>query len=766
MSDIVIPNLGQNKFLFNPLDQQIYINGERRTDIVCTDCTLQSGTESSNASLWFPHGKYDSQLVNENDIVEVVMKNFGVIFRGYITSRKSSITDRIVYTALCYGEKFNDIHFYHEYNYLDEITGELQYPYTIKQIAMEAYQLYATWQSINCPDDFALDIDLESFPDISPKETNITSQPLIQGLQQLLDDIDYRYRIRIYHDDNASTIQAYLLGEGYIKQINRGTDVSVSYYDQPDGIATVSNIDKSVNASNVLNYVYAVGDKRVVETAFTLGSWWNEVPNDFTPPEGYTLQDFVTVAERDKVINNWEKYTTPLLDIKAADKFNYKLNNSNYRKKYEYVCTHWYLPRWDESYYFEDDPLNYPNLITSPDIQPKIETDLVQQFTDNDPLKHFIVFKRFNDDTIRVKFDGFDVKDSKLVVFEHPFVDKVSNVVIKGNYGSYVDGSYNNTTSQYSVANDNIPDFVTYITVQNITDGLWLVLGEYPSYYKIKEVDQQIITVYGNLTDCGVDDGNGNKTKGNDWFIVNKDPFYAYGQSGTGGQNGTYEIDTGQDETLTNQYTGMYLVLGNYNANTDGFMDLASDLKIFRIAYSSSKYLFVDQKTKDLTGYPQTWTIVNIQKETKRPFEWVALNTAYDSTQKLAWLSDDLAPEIANKRQVNKVNTQFKWTTESNNYQLIKYTQEGMEDQFSVVFNPTVIDHLNQKAELISWATNQVKGSNDLEIQYSISIRPFDFNIQVSDRLYDNRIDSGATVTGIKFDFTNYQMDGTAASWQ
>lgn len=769
MPFLTIPNKSTSIFQLEPLKVDVWIAGTRRTDAYCTEFTTSDNKSFGSASIWFPKAQYDSEMCLENDLVEVKIAPYGTVWRGYIVGRDSNISDTLVYTACDLLAKLDDTFFWqHEYNYTDEVSKEKKYPYTCRQIANDAYGLYLAWKTGTCDDDFLLSIDLESFPETVPNETKIIGQPLLQGLQSILETLDYRYRIKVEHSDYGSTIKAYILGAGTQKNVNRGSDPDSSYMYQESGPAIVFDINKTVSANNALTHVEAFGENRIIETALTLTQSWNLVPDNFSPPTGKSIKDYVTFSEQNQVINAWEKYTKEQIDIKAADKFNTKATNPNYRKKFERVCTHYSIPLVNDVWTYNDTANTTSFGEASKRV--KIESELVQTFGD-ESIDHFLVYKRLNDPKLYVKLDGFSVKDNREVVFSQPFVDSYSTVLCKGSKGQYKEGSWSasNCTSTYTIAdNANLMSSITETNLHSNSSS-WLVLGETQSVYEIKARTSNTFSVIGNTEGAGVKNDKGEVQKGNYWYVLNQPVIYASGQAGVGKKEGKYQITSNSSEELNNKYSGMWLILGDYDFEKLGFKTAPKDLKTFRIASSSDKYLTIDNPSTDLTGAPSKWVIVYPQVEKKRPFEWIALNTSYKSGQRLCWFSGDgsiqpISP-LRTQRVVYKENNDFKWTTEKNNYRLVKSSTDGEEDKYSVIYNPSKIDKKKDFSNLAAWAINQINGANAYEINYSITLRPMDFNIQVGDRILDNQIDSGATVTSIKYDLDNYSQNITASSW-
>ena len=787
MPDVMIPNRTGDPYLMTAIDQQVRIGGVRRTDAVCLEIVLQSGASPGYATISFQktgsaQGKawelYDAWLATENDLVEIVIKPYGVIWRGYITARDTRDATGLTYTALDIITKLAGVYFPHKYNYEDEVTRQIKYPYTMRQIAGDAWGLYAWWWAQNQAGgitDYALTLDLNSFPDTRPTRDAIdVGMNLLDGLAAGLASVDYRYRLRVIHTGAGSVVSAYKLGEGYPKNLARGTDATKGYHQQPGGMATLSQAGKSVNAANTITRVYAEGENRIIETALELTQSWNEVANDFTPPAGSMIKDFVTVAERDLAINNWEKYTKERLDIKREDHYAATILNPNYRKKFERVGTHYRIPAIDDFYYYNDDPNNYPTVYGEAGREVKLESKLVQSF-DGKEVQLFLVMMRAKAtpeeiDYYYIKRDGFSIQaqrvaaadgaflDHNEVVFSKPFVDSVSNVVSRGINGAFVVGTWNAGEGKSQYANVDL----NYVTSDLIAAGLWLVLGEYMAYYKINDSTSTTVTVNGNLTNAGIGDA-----KGKHWFITTAEPpiiddldFAA----GTGGPNGRYEYNAGGSEMLNNDYAGCWLILGARDGASFSFSTAPADLKVYRISTNSGRYFWIDNLETDLTGFSVYWQVAKFPLETKRPFEHIWLNVAYRSLQKLAWDSGD-ASGVMNKRIIYKQNSQFKWTTEKNNFQLVKSATPGEEDKYTLAYNDQTVNHLCEQAGLAAWAANQIQGATDYEAQFTLVSGFLDFAINLGDRLLDTGVVTTASVAGIRYDLANPQMTIQALSW-
>lgn len=282
--------------------------------------------------------------------------------------------------------------------------------------------------------------------------------------------------------------------------------------------------------------------------------------------------------------------------------------------------------------------------------------------------------------------------------------------------------------------------------------------------YEITERTANKLTVKGNLDGAGVAGQNGQVGKGAHWFVVAKNPQLGAGPGGTGKTEGKYEINSAGNDSLNNKYAGAYLILGDFDFAMLGWVSKPADLKVYRIARSSDKHVWIDDAGADLSSAPHEWMIVMPRTELKRPFEWVVLNAAYKSCQKLAWFSGDLS-QMRNKRLVYKQNGEFRWLTERGNYRLVKLPNSGEEDKFTVSWNPGVIERQCDQEGLTLWAANQISGANTYEITYEVALGLLDLSVRVGDRLIDSQIDSGATVSAIRYDLDNQTMNITANSW-
>lgn len=769
--DIVIPNPSGNPHCLEVIEQEVTINGLRRTDAYCDELTLQAGAGFGYAVIGFRRAGYDALLCRENDLVTVAARPWGTLFRGYITGRTSTLEDRLQYQALDVLSKFNDTYFTHEYNYRDEVTREWQYVYSARAIAWDAWLLYRAWKTEYSGDTFLLGIDLDSFPDVIPGseirhqnigETHIKGMPLLQGLQTVLAAVDYRYRIKVAHTGRASIIRACLLGTGYRKRLVRGTRPDLPYYSQPAGTAQATAVAREVSSANTITHCWAEGSERVIETALPLAGAWNAVPNDFTPAEGHVIEEYVTAAEQEEVINNWERYTLREFDLKGSDgfKFGERALNPNYRMKYEAVCRRFSIPALDDTYYEDDDAQAWPALRGALARQVKIEGSLVQELG-GEAIAPYIVYKRVDDERVWVKKDGFTIENDLVVEFAKPFVDKVSTVRAKGSKGAYVAASWSagSQTSHYAVTDTGV-DFTTLVTSELIAAGVWLILGEYRLAYNVISVESAgELVVFGNLSGAGVGDAEGKH-----WLLTDKDPFKVYDNSvtdhGAGSPEGVYLGGTG-DEDITNEYSGMLLALGNKDGSK--FLDPPSAMQVLRIAYNKGEE-FYTQGATDLTNASAEWCILDIRTERARAYEWVKLNAAYRSLQRLIWWSGDLGTAL-NKRLVYKNNEQYLWKTMRNNYRLAASFDPGHETDYQVVFNDQTLDVEKQDDELEAWARNQIAGAGDYETNYRITLGIMDLNWAVGDCVVDNRVAQNAAVTGIRFDFNAYTQEITAATW-
>jgi hypothetical protein len=766
--DLIFPTRGGSVCEIPAPTVEVYIAGARRVDAVCTSITLGCGFNTGRADIWFPsvrgerpYARYDAVLALENDLVEIMVRPHGVLFRGYVVARRSE-EKSLIYGVAGLEEKFNATFFGQEFNYLDEVTGARKYPWTVRQIAEFCWRQYAMWAAGLEDDAALLAIDLESFPETVPNETNVMGQPLLRGLATIMESVDYRLKLMVVHGGQASTIKAYVMGGGAKRLLVRGEDTTRNYTRQPGGVVNVVKITREADAGQALSHIAAEGDNRVVESAFMLTPDWNEVENDFEPPEGHSLKEYVTIFERETVINNWATYTTEKVDLKQADTTvsGTKGMNPNYRRKYERVARRFKIQTLDDIWYANDDPVSNPVPYGEMGRQVKLEGKCVQTFGGAE-VGPFVVYKRVGDPTLYVMREGFTIHDSQWVEFNRPMVDTVSNLLAKGLAGAYVPGSWNagDKTSQYKVT--GAPDLTATISAEKLAAGVWLMLGEYHNApYKVTARTTDTLTVQGNLTDAGADGGAGAQ-----WMVTDYNPILQTAMDGVGATQGRYQIAADGDDTIINAYAGLLLIAGNIDATTGALLDAPADLKTFVIARDSEKYLYTDKPNEDLTGSPASYMILAPRRETKRLLEWVALNDSWKSLRRLGWASGDVGT-TRNKRIVYKNNNEYKWISMAGNYLLKKVETAGEEDKYTVMLNPTPGDVRNDGAALALWASNQIQGANQYKVKYpGVVLQPMDFGLQIGMRPVDTRMDTGATVVGITYDLIAQAQTVEISSW-
>jgi hypothetical protein len=775
---LVIPSASRSAFSLAPIDQAVWIAGIRRPDAYCQVISLGTAGQPGHAEIFFERGQYDSALCVEGDLVEVKVNRIGTVHRGTISGRRTDLTDLLVYQSTDLLDRFDATHFEQEFNFVDDVDQEEEEDLlggttavkarknvaTVRQMAWWAYATYLTWLSYAAPDEYALSIDLESFPATVPGVTHILGQPLLQGLQQALEAVDYRYRITVDHTDGASTIRAFLLGSGRARGILRCSDPTAAYTAQPGGQGNAESLSKSVDVRSTISHVWAEGDNRIFESAFALAQGWNEVADDYEPPAGKTLLDYVTESERDAVINNPDRYTKHKLDVKSADKTTNKVENPNYRPKFERVARVWTIPRQNDMFYIDDDDETYPDLMGETNRQLKIESGLVQDLNGKE-LSHFLVCKRTGKDELFIKFDGFTVRQSREVHLMQPLVDSVSNVLGKGIRGVYVADSWDSEskTSQYQIDELSLNSI---LTTADVTAGCWLVLGEIGTFYKVDAFTMNTLTVWGNLTNAGSNKDDGTKYAGGQWFIIKADPVKKSGTDGAGAEYGQYLIATGESDELTNEYLGAYLICGEFDETKICFTGAPADYAahVWKIARSSANDLWVNNTEKDMITEGANYIIARYQLETKRLFEWVKLNCCWSSRQKLVWDSGALNA-LRGARQVMKTNTEFKWRTMYGNYLLVKSSEEGEEDKYTPVYNAAMIDRIKHQAELGAWAANQVNGADLAQKQITASILPVDWTLKVGDVATENNGEQEVSVTGITIDLGKQVQTVTGSAW-
>jgi hypothetical protein len=792
MPDIFIPQRSTNQHAVTEPVTEIWIGGRRRPDAVVETFDLSAGAEAGTAEIeirssrrvQLPYDLYDAALCYENDLVEIRVQPSGVLWRGTITGRKSGV-GKLSYLATCLLEKLNTTYWPHEYNFKNELEnrsndliGVREYAYTARQIAADASLIYATWRGLTMPDDPLIEFALDTFPAVYTRETNIEGQGLLEGLKQVLEDLDQRWRIGIVHEPERSIVHAFLLGQtARTRTFRRGQDPDEPFYRQPGGQANAAEVSRKVDVSQTVSHVYAEGARRIVESAILLSPNWDEVADDFTPPEGRTLTEYVTVSERNLVINDWEKYTRETLDGKLDDNEHTaaKVKNPNYRRKYERVGTDWSIPKTLDYFYYNDDPESYAYVLGE-ERQAKIEGECVQLHPDGKPLDPFIVYKRVDSETLYATFDGFTVRDSKTVEFSKPFVDRVNAMLGKGKCGT--GGTYNAESKQstYTIADAGV-DLTDLISDADITAGAWLVLGQYVTCYKLVSRTSTIMTVKGNTSGAGGTETDGSYKTGAQWLVTTVDPVVAHGTSGTGAAQGVYRF-TPSAATPDNEYADDVLVLGAHEDADQIWTAEPSVIEHFSIVQSltdsgTGLIALSTDANKSLAASGANWMILRVKTETCRPYERVWLNTAWESIQRLAWASGDIAPLLKNKRRVTRREEDYQWRTQYYNFQLVKRETEGEEDIHDIVFNPGTIEYdpeappngtRKDLAALQLWAEQQLAGANQANAEYDVTIVPIDWGMKIGDMLTDTNLPSGTTVTGISYDLPNNAMTITAAS--
>lgn len=784
--DLIIPTLSRSSSLYASINAEIWIAGQRRLDARVRELSISAGTDIGTCKIEFrpaqdepAYARFDASLCFENDPVEIRVNPVGTIWRGTITGRESDSTS-VSYMATDLIGKMNNTCWPHEYNYRDDVTQERKYAYTARQIAADAYAFYAAWKALYLDGDAALTIDLESFPLTVPNETAIEGQGLLDGLRQMMESIDYRWRVGVEHTSAGSIVRAFAIGVTTRRRvIRRGLDPSRAIHQQPGGQANVASISKSVSSAGVVSHIYADGAPRLIESALPLTQNWNFMEDNDPVPEGHVLAEYVTASEQALVINEWEKYTAETLDEKVADDISKaaKVRNPNYRKKYEKVCREFALPTINDWYYFNDDQEHYPTLLGETARHPRIDSELIQTNPSGDlevendsamnGLEHgpFIVYKRTGDDNLYYTFDGFSIRKNKLVEFSRPFVDSVTTILASGSKGT--GGAYNEgaKTSVYDIADAGI-DLTELVSEAQVTAGCWLVLGDYSLCLQIQSRTASAMTVLGNTSGAGGTSEAGAWQPGAGWAVVGYDPRVAKSASGgTGAADGKYAL-TLDTAVAENELAGYYLVLAGWDASGVPTLAPASTFMYRITSHGTGTEITIttDRTNETLVGKPAEWAIVKLVSQTYRPYEWVKLNCAWESRQRLGFFSGDLASGIKNKRRVTRRNDDYKWLSEVGNYRLVRSTTDGQEDKFTLTLNEVATDRRKDLAALTAWTIQQLAGTNAVQTRITATLCPIDWTARVGDRLVDTTADSGATITGLQYDLERNTLTIGAAN--
>jgi hypothetical protein len=158
-----------------------------------------------------------------------------------------------------------------------------------------------------------------------------------------------------------------------------------------------------------------------------------------------------------------------------------------------------------------------------------------------------------------------------------------------------------------------------------------------------------------------------------------------------------------------------------------------------------------------LTGFDEHWVISRPRLVTHRLYEWIKLNVAWESLQRLGVFSGDLATTAA-KRVVYKRNEDFKWLTQYQNYQVLAADETNL-DQYQVAYNAAVIDAKKDLTALAAWTANQLAGTNLVRKNMSVRISPIDWGMAIGAQLADSGAATGATVAGIRHDIDRASME-------
>lgn len=680
------------------IDAQVFLGGVRRTD--CYALT----SDTSGATIIFPAANYDSNMTLENTLVEIKVPPYGLIFRGYITRRGVAATGGVAYFAMDYLTKFQDQHFVDNYRFLDSVDGTtIKNNLTIREIANVGYSLYLEWQSDTTPNDFLLSIDLQSFPLIFPDlgTATLRGSNLLEGLDSLLKQIDFRYAIKVTHYETRSVVSAYILGSGNKRKIVRGTDPSLPAGSQPHGPANVLSVNRNVNSANTISHIYAEGDNRKVEKSFDL-------------TENYPT------GNQSEILNNYDKYTNE--------------ESPSYLQINERVARYYSLP----------------TIVDHNDTSARVllESTLVQTWQGFEE-KPFIVYQKVGDATYYVQRDGFSISNNQEVIFDEPFCDSLNHVMFEGNQIDSYDYNSGDNTTDVEISDSDLPA-VEDINAAISADSLWMFFGEKMAYYQVTGYSEDSeFTIQGRI-DSGYEVTS--------YMLVTEKFVPLDADEGEGAINGRYAIDPGDDDTIfTDEYAGFYLVLGSKDGSGNYEVNI-EDIEYYRIRANTAAYLYLDT-TETVVGASSEYSIVNPRFDTKQPFTFIALNAAYRSSEKLQ--STVVAPTVlANKRIVYKSNTNFIWTSQVNNFQI-----DPAGNGNTATAHVGSSDTINNTAALEVWAAYLLAGINNYEISYDVALPTFQVDINVGDQLVDNEFDAGVTVTSRSIDYKTGVISISARSF-
>jgi len=778
---------------------EIWIAGRRRTDAFVHGFSQAAG-EVSDITIEFPTASYDALVALENDLVEIVVAPFGVLWRGFITSRNAQNTGELSYTALGYESKLQDVSFWKAYNY--KSGADTRNMMTVQALAIQAQALLASWQAGTTPTDYVITWDVESFPAAYFGELDLEGTSLWEGLSQALAAVDGNYFLTVEHTTTASTVRACYMGLGNIKRLVRGTDATRAFFEQRHGSANVESLVKNYSVSNTYSHIYAHGAQRVVETSLALSNNWLGCADEDIPTgaDNVGMDEDGVVCVPDSlaltIVGAWDSYTKEYLDL-GSDQ---KIRNPNYRPEYEKVFRQWKIDRRDDTWNFFDDSEQPSGGETSRKL-PLV--DMVRP----EPNGPFVVFRREGSASYEAKLDGFTITEvggENVIEFAEPFVERTSAVLWKDNATIAVNettGATTLTSLTAKQASDNAaaiaanPTLADWLNLPDecdlteiVTDPCYLVCGAWPLPFTVTGSTATTITVAEDLSGLL---GDGETELG--FFLMSASPVVASGTGGSGTTLGRYSCLGGTG--LANEHVGRYLVL---LVETGGEVDAgASKDFVYEIQRNDDTYVFVGDETGDLTGKSARWYIVDMNPFTVRAFAEIFLNAAYTSTQALLYASGDTGA-TENKRALYRANTGLLWRTQANNW-ILKPTGNTAADgspAYTVEFNTGYPEHVTldpgdeykaygnlyelthayrdtegnpltpDQVALLSpgqfydtgglqaWGLQQLAGASTPRITYQARLL-MDLSLRVGDVITDNDVQTGSTITRIDHDLDN-----------
>lgn len=777
---------------------EVWIAGARRSDAF-VHAFSQAAGEISDISIEFPTASYDAAVAMENNLVEIIVRPMGVIWRGFVTSRNAQATGELSYTAMGYESKLQDVFFWRAMNYRQ--GDETRNLTTVRQLAMEAQALLASWQAGWAPDDYEIGWDIESFPEVYFGELDLTGTSLWEGLNQALAAVSKNYYLSVASTSAYSVVRAGYLGTGNIKRLVRGTDATRAFFNQRFGSVNVESLVKNYSVSNAYSHVYATGAQRVIESSLAISNNWLGCADDAIPAGadalGMDADGVVCIPDSLAltIADSWDAYTTEFFDLPSGE----KVRNPNYRPEYAKVFCQWKIDRRDDLWNFFDD-------IAQPaggEAGRKLSlVDMVRP----EPSGPFIVFRREGATDYEAKLDGFTIteKDGENILeFSEPFVDRVPAVLWKDNATIAVNATTGATTLTSRTAKsaaDNAaaitanPALAEWLNLPNecdltaiVTSPCYLVVGTWPMPFTVTGSTATTVTVAEDLSGL-LDEGETELG----FFLMSSSPIIASGTGGSGMTLGRYSCLGGTG--VPGAYVGRYLVL---LVETGGDVDTAaSKTFVYEIQRNDATNAFVGAD-KDLTGAVAKWYIVDMAPFTVRAFAEIFLNAAYSSTQALLYASGD-SGATENKRALYKANTAMLWKSQANNW-ILKPTGNTAADgspAYTVEFNVGYPEHLElgtgeeykaygnlyelahayrdaagnpltptqvavmavgsyyDLGGLQTWGLQQLAGATQPRITYQARLL-LDLSLRVGDVITDNDMATGSTITRIEHDLDN-----------